>query len=77
MPFRLEVERLERVKADLAAARGAAATAPEEAAQLRGQAVYGVASSTGMGAGRLDRMYDAGIAQDILLVTTFIAVEHK
>jgi hypothetical protein len=32
------VERLKRVEADLAAARGAAATAREEAAQLRGQA---------------------------------------
>jgi colicin import membrane protein len=33
-----QVERLKRVEADLAAARGAAATAREEAAQLRGQA---------------------------------------
>jgi colicin import membrane protein len=31
------VERLKRAQADLAAARGAAATAREEAAQLRGQ----------------------------------------
>jgi hypothetical protein len=37
MPFRLEVERLRRVEADLAAALGAAATAREEAAQLRRQ----------------------------------------
>jgi hypothetical protein len=41
MPFRLEVERLKAVEADLAAARGAAATAREEVAQLRSQAVYG------------------------------------
>jgi chromosome segregation ATPase len=33
-----QVERLKRVEADLAAARGAAATAREETAQLRGQA---------------------------------------
>jgi colicin import membrane protein len=33
-----QVERLKRVEADLAAARGAAATAREEAAQVRGQA---------------------------------------
>jgi hypothetical protein len=33
-----QVERLKRVEADLAAARGAAATAREEAARLRGQA---------------------------------------
>jgi colicin import membrane protein len=33
-----QAERLKRVEADLAAARGAAATAREEAAQLRGQA---------------------------------------
>jgi hypothetical protein len=33
-----QVERLKRVEADLAAARGSAATAREEAAQLRGQA---------------------------------------
>jgi hypothetical protein len=58
MPFRLEVERLKRVEADLAAARGAAATAREEAAQLRGQAVYGVASRSGMEGNRLDRMCD-------------------
>jgi hypothetical protein len=33
-----QVERLKRMEADLAAARGVAATAREETAQLRGQA---------------------------------------
>jgi hypothetical protein len=37
MPFRLEVEGLQRAEANLAAARGAAATVREEAAQLRGR----------------------------------------
>jgi hypothetical protein len=66
MPFRIEVERLKRVEADPAAARGAVATAREEAAQLRGQAVYGVASRSGMegdcmcalGRGRLNNNLD-------------------
>jgi hypothetical protein len=45
---RLEVERLKWVEPDLAAAQGAATAAREEAAQLRGQAVYVVASETAL-----------------------------
>ena len=51
MPFRLEVERLKRVEAEIAAIRGA--TAREEAAQLRSQAVYGVAFCSGIESDRL------------------------
>jgi hypothetical protein len=54
------VERLKRVEAEIAAIRGAAATAREEAAQLRSQAVYGVASRSGMVGDRLNRMCAPG-----------------
>jgi hypothetical protein len=54
MPFRLEVERLKRVEADLAAVRGVAGNRLGRAAQLRDQFVYGLASRSRMEG---DRMY--------------------
>ena len=51
-----QVERLKRVEAELTAARGAAAAAREEAAQLRGQAHDLVSTAGGIGARHLSAL---------------------
>jgi hypothetical protein len=48
MPFRLEVERLKRVEADLAAARGAAQRLGKRRRSCAIKAMCGVASRSGM-----------------------------
>jgi hypothetical protein len=62
MPFRLEVERLKRVEADLAAARGAAQRLGKRRRSCAIKAICGVASRSGIEVDRLDRRCAPGRA---------------